>query len=91
MYVNRDQKPAFDGTRHVTASIIAHELFDHSYQIDKGTVDLSRDPETGIRQTEIDATRVENIYRKADGLPIREAYGGRKLPEFRCEQEDCKN
>lgn len=79
--INSGQPPLTDGTVNTIGSLIAHETLGHAYQTDTGTLDTSFDPETGIRNTELDATRIENQYREAEGLPIRTEYDGRRLPE----------
>jgi len=79
--INSGQPPLTDGTTNTVGSLIVHETFDHGYQADQGTLDLSIDPESGIPNAEIDASRIENQYREAQGLPTRTEYDGKPLPE----------
>jgi RHS repeat-associated protein len=77
--INPNQTTLSDGTKETTRSIIAHELFGHSYEADKGIMNRSWH-RSGIRRSEISATRVENSYRRTVGLPDRTQYGGKPLP-----------
>jgi hypothetical protein len=66
-----------------SASLL-HELA-HAVQYVTSDRSLKRsDRETGIRESEIQATARENVYRMRKGLPARTTYGGRTLPEDRC-------
>lgn len=56
-----------------------HELF-HAYEDVMGISDDRIFGTTGIPTTEVNATRAENAYRKAQGLPLRTKYGDRALP-----------
>ncbi|GMN04555.1 RHS repeat-associated core domain-containing protein [Erythrobacter sp. MTPC3] len=79
--INSGQPPLTDGTVNTVGSLIAHETLGHAYQAETGTLDLSVDPESGIKNAEIDASRIENQYREAQGLPTRTEYDGKPLPE----------
>jgi Effector protein len=59
--------------------VLAHEL-DHATHNDSGDNDFTSTGANGIPTAEIEACRVENEYRAANGLPKRTHYGGKPLP-----------
>ena len=83
--INSAQPPLSDGTVNTIGSLIAHEVLGHSYDIDTGTIDRSIDPNSGIRNSEIEASRIENQYRDAVGLDRRTQYSDAPLPDGRRE------
>ncbi len=82
-FIERGDATLPDGTPINTTTIVAHELFGHAFEADKGIEDRTEDPVTGERNNEISATQAENIYREAVGMPIREKYGEREVPKTR--------
>lgn len=76
----RRQSKLNDGTPNDIGATIAHELFGHGYEADRGIADRRIDA-TGIGNNEISATQAENLYReKVPGLPVRTHYGRRPVP-----------
>ena len=73
--------PYSDGTAANACAELYHELF-HAFQISRGEQKpgLCLSGNGTIEQTELDATRAENAYRKSQGLPQRTGYGGVPLP-----------
>lgn len=76
-----------DGVAADPCSALYHELSHveygqkHGYQRDEcWTLDNGELHGTGIEIGEVEATRSENEYRRAQGLPLRAQYGGRDLP-----------
>ena len=53
--------------------VLGHELA-HAVDYDKGTLDRSVNPSTGIRKSEEKAVRVENKIRDELGIPERKQY-----------------
>ena len=51
----------------------SHELA-HAADYDKGTLDRSVNPDTGVRRSEEKAMQTENKIRKEMGLPERTTY-----------------
>lgn len=68
-----------DGTPRDPCASLFHELY-HASDMDKGTFDPRVDPDSRIKRSEVDASRAENKYRKAVGLPQRTQYGQKPLP-----------
>lgn len=56
-----------------------HEMV-HGCEMAEGTLDMRPDRATRIKRSEISATRFENRFRKAEGLPQRTEYSGKPLP-----------
>ena len=67
------------GVANDPCATLAHEL-DHAAHNDNGTNDFTSTGHNGIPTAEIEACGVENEYRRANGLPERTHYGGRRLP-----------
>ncbi len=67
------------GVANDPCATLAHEL-DHAAHNDNGTNDFTSTGHNGIPTAEIEACRVENEYRSANGLPERTHYGGSRLP-----------
>jgi RHS repeat-associated protein len=59
--------------------IVAHELFGHGYDTDRGRLNLNYDEKTGVRYSEESAVGSENEYRSSVHEPTRPTYGGRKV------------
>ncbi len=59
--------------------VLLHELT-HSYDNDRGKRDPRRDPATNVKQAEINAVTIENLYRAHAGLRQRTHYGGDRMP-----------
>ena len=79
--INSRQPPLADGAINTIATLIAHETLGHGYDADQGILDATVDPISKIERREIEASRIENEYRKTvDGLDERGEYGGLKLP-----------
>jgi VWD domain-containing protein/NleD-like pathogen effector protein (putative zinc metallopeptidase) len=74
-------QPYSDGTAVNDCAELYHELF-HAYQMSLGKLKpgLCLSGNGTIEQTELDATRAENAYRKSQHLPLRTGYGGVSLP-----------
>jgi RHS repeat-associated protein len=89
VFIERDQPRLDDDTPNNVNSTVAHELFGHSYEADQGTMDGAKDPATGIRNSEVSATKTENVYRQAAGMPLRERYGDRDIPKVE-DDDDLK-
>lgn len=86
-YIERNDAPLPDGMPNNVRSTIAHELFGHGFEADKGISDQTTDPANGIRNREVSATQAENIYREAAGMPVRERYGDRPVPRISKDDE----
>jgi hypothetical protein len=69
-----------DVDRDPTAALF-HELV-HACDADKGMRDTSgvTGPDGDVKKNEVNAVTVENMYRMLAGLPLREKYGGKRLP-----------
>jgi RHS repeat-associated protein len=94
VYINRRQSRLSDGTINNVEATVAHELFGHSFEADKGLQDRDFDRSTGVRNLEISATQIENIYRQKAEMPVREhyrgPYGDRAVPDRICKTAyDC--
>jgi RHS repeat-associated protein len=76
-----------DGTPTNATATVAHELFAHGFNADKGNTDLARDPATGVSNHEINASQVENVYRDAVGMTLRQRYGDRIIPKVKKDDE----
>lgn len=81
VYVDETQTKLNDGTTNNIVATIAHELLSHSVDMDTGVRDERRDS-TGVKNEEIKATQIENLYREnSDGiLDVRRKYGDRIVP-----------
>ncbi|MCB1034914.1 MAG: hypothetical protein KDD47_13890 [Acidobacteria bacterium] len=67
------------GVQRDPCASLAHEL-DHAKHNDSGDNDFTSTGHNGIPTAEIEACSTENEYRKANGLPERTTYGGKRLP-----------
>ncbi|MDQ6616397.1 MAG: type III secretion system effector protein [Actinomycetota bacterium] len=80
---NKNTNKFDDGVARDPCAELYHELF-HAYEDIKGISDDRNFPGTMIPTVEVNATRAENAYRKAQGLPLRTSYttttGELKLP-----------
>jgi RHS repeat-associated protein len=62
------------------AAILSHELYGHSYDTDNGKLDrFTRNPVSGLRESDHSAMRAENIFNIAVGRPYNGCYGGYPL------------
>jgi RHS repeat-associated protein len=75
-----------DGTPTNEKAIIAHEVLGHGFRADQGTKSNRTDPKTKVKDSEIDATQAENVYRNAVGMQRRGKYGDRDVPKLRNEE-----
>lgn len=60
-------------------TMIAHELFSHSYDSDRGRRNTDINPKTGIPYGEHRAMEVENHYNRSVGRKEQDKYGDRPL------------
>jgi RHS repeat-associated protein len=67
--------------------IVAHELFGHAYDADRGRLDKTLNPNTQVRYSEESAVAVENEYRASAGEPLRNTYGGRRVGPYPYRQQ----
>jgi RHS repeat-associated protein len=77
--------------------IIAHELPGHAYEFDKGKLDRSVDPSTGIKRSEESAMAAENRFNKDAGRKEQQTYAvtpsdERQLPQWAIDGDvsECK-
>lgn len=76
---DREPFPSDSTLRADPCATLLHEL-KHSLDSADGIGDFRETEKPGLPNTEVGATRVENIYRTAKGLGVRTKYGGDSLP-----------
>lgn len=79
VYINKSETRV-EGLPTTFVATIAHELAGHSYDIDKGKLDDTRDVRSGVANKEVNATQAENLFRRSAGLSVRSHYGKRVVP-----------
>jgi RHS repeat-associated protein len=86
-FIDKTPPPLEGGIPNSVQSAVAHELFGHAYEADKGIMDRTADSATGVRNLEVSATKAENVYREAAGMPVRPSYGDRPVPKVKKNDE----
>jgi RHS repeat-associated protein len=82
-FIERGLTKLNDGTEVNDRSIIAHEVFGHGFAADRGAKAKGIDPKTNVKDSEVDASQAENVYRNAAGMDRRQKYGEREIPKLK--------